>query len=115
MAEDWSENVYVVQLADEPALSDELDELERKVADHPRHCVLNCEAVTFLNSSNLAQLVRLRKTLGATECRVLLCGLSDELWKTFEISGLNRIFSRSPNVPLALAELQLEATADESA
>ena len=108
MADDWSETTYVVQLADEPALSDELDELERRIADQPRHCVLNCESLTFLNSSNLAQLVRLHKSLVRTGCRLMLCAMSDELWKTFEISGLNRLLSRSPNVPLALAELAME-------
>ena len=113
MAEDWSENVYVVQLADEPLLSDELDDLEQRLVDQPRHAVLNCEALTFLNSSNLAQLVRVRKAVSGGDvtraggCRVVLAGLSDDLWQTFEISGLSRIFHRSPNVPLALAELQL--------
>ena len=29
-AEDWSENVYIVHLSDDPAFSDELDKLERR-------------------------------------------------------------------------------------
>ena len=60
-AEDWSENVYVVHLSDEPAFSDELDQFERLLQENPRHAVLDLDSVTFLNSSNLSQLIRLKR------------------------------------------------------
>ncbi len=109
MPVDWSENTFVANLADDPAFSDELEEVSRELEDHPRHCVLDLSAVTFLNSSNLAQLVGLRKQLGNTGCQVVLCAVQPPLWKAFTVSGLDRLFTRAENVPLALAQLQIDA------
>lgn len=108
MTVEWSENTRVAHLADDPAFADDMETLHTEAEEQPSHCVLDLAAVTFLNSSNLAQLVGLRKHLAATECKMALCAVRDEVWKTFELSGLSRLFDRYESVPLALAALQLD-------
>ena len=107
MPVDWSETVCVANLADDPAFSDELEEVERKLEEQPRHCVLDLSSVTFLNSSNLAQLVGLRKQLGSTDCRLVLCAVSPAIWEAIEVSRLDRLFQRHESVAMGLASLQL--------
>ena len=109
MPEDWSENVYVVHLSDDPALGDELDSLERECGDTPRHGVLDFSAVTFVNSSNISQLLRLRRQLNRGQCRLILAGVRPEVWSAFAVSGLDKIFATAENVPLALAAIQIAA------
>ena len=106
-AEDWSDNVYIVHLADDPAFSEELESLIRQSADDPRHAVLDMGAVTFLNSSNLSQLIRLKRLLDTTGCELLLAAVAPEVWKTFLVAGLDKVFVHVESVPLALASIQL--------
>lgn len=113
VAEAWSENVYVVHLADEPAFSDELDQLERRCEQNPRHAVIDMAAVTFVNSSNFSQLLRLHRQLGQTNCRVVLAAVAPDVWKAFLVAGLDKIFPRAESVPLALASLQLSGAATQ--
>ena len=110
MPVEWSENTVVAHLADEPAFSDEVEEVQRGLESDPQHCVLDLSAVSFLNSSNLAQLVGLRKTISPSGCQILLCGVQPPVWETLTVSRLDRLFRRAENVPLALAALQIEAT-----
>ena len=107
MPQDWSDNVYVVHLSDDPALGDELDSLERDCGDTPRHGVLDFSGVTFINSSNISQLLRLRRQLNRGHCKLILAGVRPEVWSAFLVAGLDKIFSVAENVPLALATLQL--------
>ncbi len=113
-AEDWSDNVYIVHLAEDPAFSEEVENLLRRCADDPRHVVLDLAAVGFVNSSNLSQLIRLRQALGNTSCHVMLAAVRPEVWNAFRVAGLDKLFNAVESVPLALAGLQLsEATASE--
>jgi anti-anti-sigma factor len=106
-AEDWSENVYIVHMADDPAFSEEMEGLIRQSGDDPRHAVLDMAAVSFLNSSNLSQLLRLRQALSPTTCRLILAAVRPEVWNAFKVAGLDKLFTVSESVPLALAGLQL--------
>jgi anti-anti-sigma factor len=108
MPVEWSENTCVAHLRDDPVFSDEMDQLHDKLEEHPCHCVLDMANVSFLNSSNLAQLVGLRKLLNETNCRVIIAAVEDPLWQTFELSRLDRLFPRAESVALALAMVQLD-------
>ena len=111
MAVDWSDNVCVAHLADDPQFGDEMESLEAALEDSPRHAVLDLGGVTFVNSSNLAQLVGLRKQLAESEHKLILCAVKDELWRAFQVSRLDRLFTRVDSVLLALATLQVNETA----
>lgn len=112
MATDWSEGIVVVELSDEPALSDELASVIDRVSTAPAakvpHLVVNFGAVTYVNSSNLAQLLRLRKRLLEAGRSMKLCSVSDEVWSVMMVTGLDKVFRFAPDPMTALAGLQLE-------
>ena len=110
-AEDWSENVYIVHMADDPAFSEEMESLLRQSAEDPRHAVLDMATVSFLNSSNLSQLIRLRQAMNTSGCRLILAAVRPEVWNAFLVAGLDKLFTTAQSVPLALAGLQLRETA----
>jgi anti-anti-sigma factor len=111
MATDWSDNIVITELSDEPALSDELTGIIQRLSDqkaHVPHVVLNFAGVSYLNSSNLAQLLRLRKTLTEHKRSLKICSVRDELWSVFLITGLDKVFRFAPDPMTALAGLQIE-------
>lgn len=118
MHTDWSDSIVVANLADEPALSDELNALieraETEAISRVPNVVLNCAHVTYLNSSNIAQLLRLRNRLKDCKREMRVCSVSDEVWTLILATGLDRVFSFSPDTMTALAGLQLEEAETDS-
>lgn len=112
---DWSEDIVVTDLADEPQLSDELniliDRLTSDGAEVPS-VVVNMANVTYVSSSNLAQLLKLRKVLSDADKSLRLCSVSDEVWTVMMVTGLDKVFQFAPDPLTALAGLQLEDTGD---
>jgi len=105
--QNWSDDIMVVELGDDPAFTEDLttvvDEMERA----PRNVVLNFGAVGFLNSSNIAKLLKLRKILITAERRLVLCGVNTQVWGVFLVTGLEKIFECTGDTSTALATLQL--------
>ncbi len=112
MAIDWSEGIAIAELADEPALSEELLSLIERVKNAPTgdvpHIVLNFGQVTYLNSTNIAQLLRLRQGVARNGRRLRLCSVGDQVWSVMMVTGLDKVFSFAPDPMTALAGLQLE-------
>jgi anti-anti-sigma factor len=110
MAIDWSDEIAIAELSDEPALSDELTGLIERVrtSDAVPHVVLNFSGVSYINSSNIAQLLRLRQGLAKAGRRLKLCSVSDQVWSVILVTGLDKVFSFAPDPMTALAGLQLE-------
>lgn len=109
---DWSEDITIAELADEPALSEELqttiERAEASPLDAVPHVVLNFANVTYLNSTNIGQLLRLRKRLNESGRSMRLCSMRDEVWTLILAAGLDRIFRVDPDPMTSLAGLQLE-------
>ncbi|MSR69939.1 MAG: anti-sigma factor antagonist [Phycisphaerales bacterium] len=106
---DWSDNVILGEMADEPALREDLDAIFARIekADRSFHIVLDMRAVTYLNSSNIAQLLQLRKGVIANDGSLHLCGVRDSVWSVLLMTGLDRLFKFTDDVPTALAAAQL--------
>ena len=105
--EQWSEKIVVVHLADEPQFAEDmqaLGPLVRKNAD----IVLDFAGVRYVNSSNISQLLKLRKQLVSTDGRLVLCSVNNQVWGVFLTTGLDKIFEFVDDVPTALASLQIE-------
>jgi len=105
----WSDNIWVVKLTTEPALSEDLIAAKKK-AEHSNpipHLVLDFSGVTHLNSSNLAQLLRLRAMAVQCNTKLRLTSPSNHIWGVFLATGLDRILTFAPDVPTALADLQI--------
>src|SRR5687767_2732709 len=108
--EDWSERVIIVHLAAEPQFSDDLEAITARVAAHPQQpmdVVLDFSGLRFVNSSQIAQLLKFRKESAATATRLVLCGVDAQVWGSFLVVGMDRLFEFSDAVPTALATLQL--------
>lgn len=107
--QDWSERIIVVELSDDPQFTDDLNALldlveKRNGAD----VLLNFAGVNFLNSSNIAKLLKLRKQLhSVTPGKLRLCGISNSVWGVFLVTGLDKLFEFSDDVASGLAMLQL--------
>ena len=77
------------------------------------NAVLDFSSVRFINSSNISRLLRLRKRAVTGDLKLILCGISTQLWGTFLSTGLDKVFEFSDNVTTALATLQISS--DQSA
>lgn len=115
MATEWSDDIVIADLADEPTLSEELaslvSRLEQTDGESP-HVVLNMRDVTYLNSSNIAQLLNVRRTLRERQRSLRVCSVADSVWQLFLVTGLDKVFVFAPDPASAIASLQIE---DESA
>jgi anti-anti-sigma factor len=105
--EKWSDTIYVLHVADDPQFTEDLDAVE---ASGPRGCdlVLDFAAVHFVNSSNIAKLLRLRRQYANENRRMILCNVSTQVWSTLLVTGLDKLFEFTENVPVALASLQIQ-------
>ncbi|MAY73758.1 MAG: hypothetical protein CMJ31_03360 [Phycisphaerae bacterium] len=119
MAIDWADNIVLAQLSDEPSLSEELatlcDRLDAAAEDEEQpvpHLVLDFSAVSYINSSNIAQLLRLSKRLTELKRGLRLCTLSDEVWSVMMVTGLDKVFRFAPDTMTALASIQIEEPGD---
>lgn len=113
MSTDWSEDIVLAHLADEPALSDELgtilERMDARVGAGPLpHVVLDFADVTYINSSNIAQLLHLRQTLEAAGCQLRLAGVAGEVLQVMRTTGLHRVLNFSPDTLTALASVQID-------
>ena len=113
MTKDWAKGIALTELSDEPALSEDLqsviDRLAKAAKGKMPHVVLNFSNVSYINSSNLSQLLKIRSTLSEQDKLLKLCSVPDEVWTVFMVSGLDKIFRFAPDPMTALAGLQIEA------
>jgi len=105
--QNWSDNIVVAELADDPQFTDELTALTEQMEGEPSDVVLNFSAVSFINSSNVAKLLRLRKQAMATRRQLVLCCVNTQVWGVFLVTGLDKIFEFTNDIATALATLQL--------
>ena len=112
MGTDWSERIVIEELSDEPALSESLsaliDRLNAVEDSKLPHVVLNFSQVSYLASSNLAQLLRLRKRVAEAGRMLRLCSVNDDVWSVLIVTGLDKVFRFAPDPMTALASVQIE-------
>ena len=105
--QEWSPEIMVVELSDDPQFTDDLTALMDALEAEPKHVVLNFASVGFVNSSNVARLLRLRKLMISKDKRLILCDVNAQVWGVFLVTGLDKIFEFTDDVSTALATLQL--------
>ncbi len=107
--QNWSDEIIVVELSDDPTYTDDLNALFDALSTKPNtDVVLNFSGVTFVNSSNIAKLLKLRKLVEGTNRRKLkLCGINTHVWGAFLVTGLDKLFDFADDVASGLASLQM--------
>lgn len=110
MPTDWSEDIVICDLGDEPQLSEELNDLYSRLKETESTAspsvILDLATVTYLNSSNIAQLLRLRKQLVETTRELRLCSVTDPVWSIMLLTGLDKVFEFAPDKATAIVSLQ---------
>lgn len=109
--EKWSDTIDVCHLADDPQFTEDVAALESRVMQKPVDAVLDFGALHFINSSNIARLLKLRKTMINQHRKMVLCAVPTQVWSSFLLTGLDKIFSFSDSVPTALATLSMKSSA----
>ena len=112
---EWSESIVLAETGEEPTFSEDMTSLMSIVEDSEQggrdmpDMVVNLADVDYLNSSNIAQLLRLRKRLAAAGARLRVCSVGDQVWGVILVTGLDKLFEFHDDVATAIASLQLEA------
>ncbi|MEQ8317669.1 MAG: STAS domain-containing protein [Phycisphaerales bacterium] len=113
MTTDWSDDIVLAHLADEPALSDELGTILERIrglegSDAMPSVVLDFSNVTYINSSNIAQLLQLRQALEAAQRQLRLASVGGDVLEVMRTTGLDRVLQFSPDMLTALASVQID-------
>ena len=110
--QDWSETTLIAEMNDEPMFSEDFDALMTRLdaGDGVPDVIVNLLGVTMLNSSNLSQLLRLRKKIMSHDRRLRICSVGDTIWTVFIVTGLEQLFDFTDDVATSLASLQIGQT-----
>lgn len=106
----WSERIWVAKLARDPEFLEDLETLEQAAASEQfvPDMVLDLSGVDHVNSSNLSQMLTLRKRMIEHEAKLILAGPPDHVWAMLLSTGMDKIFHFASDTMTALAELQIE-------
>ncbi len=109
---DWSDTITIAELTDEPAFSDDLDGLldriERTPAASTPDVILDLRTVSRLNSSNIAQMLRLRKMMLQAGKSLRVCSVNDDVRSILQTTQIEGLFTFNSDVATALASLQID-------
>ena len=105
--QNWSEDIILADLAEDPQFTEDLSSLMAALEEQAANVVLNFSTVSFINSSNIARLLRLRKFMSTHKRRLVLSGVNPHVWSIFQVTGLDKVFDFTKDVSTALAKVQL--------
>jgi anti-anti-sigma factor len=106
--QNWSEEILLVDLPQEPQLSDELRMVTEIVKDRGDcSVVIDFAEVDIVTSSSLSALLKLRKLLTDCEKRLVFCNVARATKSIFTVTGIDEIFDFVDDKFMALAGLQM--------
>jgi anti-anti-sigma factor len=59
--------------------------------------VIDCENVSFIDSSGLGALVLVFKTLKEVHSRMVICSINEQVRILFELTGMDKVFEIFPS------------------
>ena len=106
--DNWSDNILVAELQDDPGFTDDISGLlDQLDANTDLDVVLSFSGVNYVNSSNIAKLLKLRKKILTNRRRLVLCMINTNVWGLFLVTGLDKVFEFTDSVATALTAVQL--------
>ena len=106
--QNWSEDVVLVNLANEPDMGDELQTVIGMVSEHDNlDVVVDFMDVDVVTSSSIAKLLKLRKVLSDNGRTLVLSSVGPKTRSIFAVTGLDNVFRFVDDQFIALASLQL--------
>ncbi|MEM7624644.1 MAG: STAS domain-containing protein [Planctomycetota bacterium] len=105
----WSDQIWLCQMSPEPTFSEEIDTLVGQFgkAEPKPHVVIDLSGLDVLNSSNLSQMLRVRKLVTDAGSKLRIAGPTNAVWSLFLTTGLDKVFDFAQDTMMALAELQI--------
>lgn len=106
--QDWSEDIILVDLPQEPEMGDELKAVTVMVRDRGDcEVVIDFSNVDIITSSSISKMLKLRKLLADCGHRLVFCSVAAATRGIFTVTGLNDIFEFADDKFVALASLQM--------
>lgn len=106
--QEWSENIILVDLPQEPNVGEELKSVTEMVRDRGDcDVVMDFSNVDILTSSSLSKLLKLRKLLADCAHRLVFSNVAPATKGIFTVTGLDGIFEIADDKFVALASLQV--------
>ena len=106
--QNWSEDIILVDLPQEPQMGDELKAVTETVCDRGDcEVVVDFSSVDIITSSSLSKLLKLRKLLGDCGHKLIFCNVAAATKGIFTVTGLDGIFEIADDKFVALASLQI--------
>jgi len=106
--QNWSEDILLVDLPQEPEMGDELKTVTEMVRDRGNcEVVVDFSSVDIITSSSISKLLKLRKLLADCEHRLIFCNVAAATRGIFTVTGLDGIFEFADDKFVALASLQM--------
>ncbi len=92
-----ADDVILVRLTADPGFSADLDAVLSTPSRRDARVILDFAGVIYINSSNIAKLLRLRKALIQADGHLVLCAVPPRIWNIFEVTGLDKVFRFAAN------------------
>ena len=106
--QNWSEEIILVDLPQEPEMGDEIKTVTEIVRDRGDcEVVMDFSSVDIVTSSSLSKLLKLRKLLADCGHRLIFCSVAAATKGIFTVTGLDGIFEITDDKFVALASLQM--------
>jgi anti-anti-sigma factor len=106
--QNWSDNIILVNLTEEPQMGEELQIVTDMVAEKSNcDVVVDFAQVGIITSSSIGKLLKLRKAVENRDGRLVISTVGRQTKGIFSVMGLENIFSFVDDQFLALAGLQL--------
>jgi anti-anti-sigma factor len=106
--QDWSEDVVLVDLPEEPQMGDELKAVTEIIRDRGNcDVVVDFSDIDIITSSSLSKLLKLRKLLADCGHRLVFCNVAAATRGVFTVTGLDGVFEFADDKFVALASLQI--------
>jgi len=106
--QNWSEEIILVDLPQEPEMGDELNTVTETVRDRgDSDVVIDFSSVDIITSSSISKLLKLRKLLADCGHRLVFCSVAAATRGIFTVTGLDGIFEFADDKFVALAGLQM--------
>jgi len=93
---------FVGKLEDDPQFTSDVDSLMGWPLPDEPHVVLDLSRVRYMNSSNIAKMLRLRKIIIEKNGKLVLVSPSPQVWSVFSVTGLDKVFHFEADVSSAL-------------
>ena len=106
--QNWSDDIILVDLPQEPEMADELKTVIEMVRDRGNcDVVIDFSSVDIVTSSSLSKLLKLRKLLADCAHRLVFCNVAAATKGIFTVTGLDGVFEIVDDKFVALASLQV--------